>query len=838
MIKRVILFLLIAGIILAALPSIDREIVVKKWWVAGPFLTAPRDVVPDYLWRYGGERNIVPSSEQVFYSVHPDGGQIHWFVLKADSSTVKVKYPHVRWDFLEKIYGWVGILNVGYAWAEIEMDRARRALILTRRTIKVFVNGKAYEAEPYGYRFSRIPVVLEKGKNRILVKFFGVGNPWFEFKLLPAEAEVVTATDYTSPDIVEGKLLRNVPLGVTLINTTLNWQKGLKIEVKGSKFFYRRSSAVPPMAPLSVMKVPVFITQRRPISAAKDKKFTLVLRIKKGKKIIHTFKVPLRIRKFQQAHKKTFISSIDGSVQYYAILYPENYNPSKKYSLILSIHGAGVEAYSQAQAHSPKDWAFVISPTNRRPFGFDWQDWGRLDLMEVLELAKRLYPVDENRIYLLGHSMGGQGTWHNGLHYPSLFAAIAPGAGWTSFQIYTPFFLQRSEIFASPRLLSIRDRVLWDCNNPYFLLNAKYLPAVVTQGGNDDNVPPIHPRIYQFIMRGYGYEFKYREIPGKPHWWSDPKVKGIGADCVDNPEIMEFLKAKVRNPYPRLVEFRLVDLSINNKYYWVEVVRQERVFDETWVRAEVAADRVKLTTRNVQAIRLHLPRQLLPSDSVEIVWNGRVYRRKLDRTRQVFLQLKKLSCLLVKRPDFYGPVKAAFFKPFVIVYGTKGSPEEREVLLHNARNLAFRFWRRANGFVRILPDREVDSDIIRNYNLILLGSPDKNYITEKIASKLPIRIRAGAVELDGREIEGKDLALVMVYPNPLNPEKLVALFAGTSLEGERLSLVFQPIYSASGVPDFIVFSPDVRRYGWAGVKAAGFFSLCWDFNNRDYYVKQ
>ena len=56
------------------------------------------------------------------------------------------------------------------------------------------------------------------------------------------------------------------------------------------------------------------------------------------------------------------------------MLPPKNYDSGKKYALILSLHGAGVEAYRQVDAYTKKDWAFVVAPTNRRPFGFDWQD--------------------------------------------------------------------------------------------------------------------------------------------------------------------------------------------------------------------------------------------------------------------------------------------------------------------------------------------------------------------------------------------------------------------------------------------------------------------------------
>src|SRR5262249_51286809 len=40
--------------------------------------------------------------------------------------------------------------------------------------------------------------------------------------------------------------------------------------------------------------------------------------------------------------------------------------------------------------------------------------------------------IDQDRIVLRGFSMGGAGTWHLGLHTPSRWCVLGPGAGFTS----------------------------------------------------------------------------------------------------------------------------------------------------------------------------------------------------------------------------------------------------------------------------------------------------------------------------------------------------------------------------------------------------------------------
>ena len=817
----------------------EEGLIIHDWQVVGPFLAAPRDLSLDYLLPYGGEAAIRSAPDQIFYSMHPDSGLVRWFPLHTDTSFVQVHYPRVNWDFLDSIYGSRGLINVGYAYAEIDLPEACTALVAPRRVSKFYVNGQVYEGEPYSYGFPRIPVALQKGKNRILVRFSAWSDGRFGFKLLPTPAPVFTMNDFTKPDLVTGQVLKDGWLGVTLVNTTRRWTSNLEIQLGQTQFFDAKPVRVPPIPPLGILKVPFRFSQLRP-APADSQHVALPLKLNLRGKTVWTTQVELTVRKPTDVIDVTFLSKLDSSVQMYAVRYPVHFDPDRAYALILALHGAGSSAHGQCAAYTPKDWAFVVAPTNRRDFGFDWQDWGRLDLYEVLGLVEKRFRIDSDRIYLSGASMGGQGTWHNGLHNPSRFAALAPTAGWTSFQIYTPFFLQRSELLASPEILEYRNRQLLDCNNPYFAVNALHLPAVVTQGGADDNVPAIHPRIYQFVLKDLGYTVKYREIPGKPHWWWDPKVAGVGADCVDNPEIMEFLKAHKRNPFPRRIRFRCVDLSINNRAYWITVDEQERVFSETELQAELRADTVFVRTTNVVQLTLRLDRQLFPFPNVIVDWNGRRFRRSVPPdTRSVTLRLEAAPKpgSLRKTPSLYGPVKAAFFRPFLIVYGTQGTARETALLLNNARRLATRFWRRANGLARVVADTALSETALRQFNLILIGGPTRNLVTKRLNAKLPVKFVEGGVAVGEHVLRGRDLSLVEVYPNPLAPRHLIAVFGGLSAGAEANTLLFQPIYSASGVPDFVVFGPEVKREGWGGVQAVGYFSTAWDLSNGDYWIR-
>ena len=56
---------------------------------------------------------------------------------------------------------------------------------------------------------------------------------------------------------------------------------------------------------------------------------------------------------------------------------------------------------------------------------------GEVDFFEALDAVKKHYPIDENRIVIRGFSMGGASAWHIGAHFAGLWAAVAPGAGFS-----------------------------------------------------------------------------------------------------------------------------------------------------------------------------------------------------------------------------------------------------------------------------------------------------------------------------------------------------------------------------------------------------------------------
>jgi len=818
-----------------ALPALKDTIDIREWLISGPFPVGTREgitgVVEDPL-------TFRPCEGDTYRSALVQGGITTCRKVAVDSAGwLETNYQNVRWDSLQDYYGNVGVACAGFAYAEFDCPQTCHALALAPKLGGFVLNGRGYVGDVYGNGWFETPVQLDSGRNRVLLRVSGYGDQRVRFLLAPPRGSFeIVSKDITAPDLVVDSGLVGW-LGIPVLNQTPDPLDSVAVAVLLPSGDTAGKTMVTDVPGFGVLKVPVRVSIPAPHFDSAG--FALLLSSKcAGDSSLDT--VRLRIRRPEQSRKGTFISSIDSSCQYYSVLYPKDYDPAKRYALIVSLHGAGVEASGQADAYRPKDWPFVVTPTNRRPFGFDWQDWGRLDAMEVLNHALATFPVDRDRVLLTGHSMGGHGTWHVGLAHSDRFAAAAPEAGWPDIQLYVPLFLQRTTTFADPAQAAIRDMAMRPDNTPVMLVNALNLPLFILHGGDDDNVPTIHGRNFAEWLRELGYRFTYKEVPGRPHWWSCED----GLSCVDDTDLMGFLKEQKRDPGPRHVRFRTADLGQSSRSYWVVVERVRTVGRDADIEAWASDSLISVKTANVAQLSLELAGAPFFAGAVKVEIDGRAVGSRYSLpTRLTFHSSNRgwsagpaRTPPVTKTPALYGPAKQAMMSAFLLVYGTLDSALT-SFLRHSAAQEGMRWWLVGNGRARVVPDTEVTSEDINRYNLVLYGGPRENSITRRITDRLPIRIRDRRMTLGTHDL-GDSLAAMFVYPNPLNENRLVLVRMGTDPEDTRLSLFWGVASSGAGIPDFMVFDRSVRRYGWAGVRAAGFFGPDWDIDSSSTYLKE
>jgi predicted peptidase len=189
----------------------------------------------------------------------------------------------------------------------------------------------------------------------------------------------------------------------------------------------------------------------------------------------------------------------------FRVMAPIQIETEKKYPLILSLHGGGGKGSDNSK--QLKDWNKQLAePKRRNDFpcyvvapqaqGL----WDGDDLKKIKSYVKTLPSVDMSRIYIMGHSMGGHGTYIFIQLAPNYFAAAAPSAG---------SGLRRTEPFIDSE--KIKDIPIWAFH------------------GDKDGTCPIEKdqKVFNEIKK-LGGVMKLTTWAGDKHAVSDKMIPGAG----------------------------------------------------------------------------------------------------------------------------------------------------------------------------------------------------------------------------------------------------------------------------------------------------------------------
>jgi pimeloyl-ACP methyl ester carboxylesterase len=719
---------------------------------------------------------------------------------------------------------------LGNGWAATTIEAvADGAVILTGSGFhSVWVNGEPFVGDHYGHGYLSVAIPLRKGANSVIVRAVRQGS--LTFRLAPAEGACsMHAADAILPDLREDQLIDSYG-AVVVLNHTSAILRGAVLEVGDDKVFPRETVALQPIVPYGLVKPPFRLRQLRQPGAEEldgDGQYELPLLLRSGD-TRQELKLSMPIRRGTEVYKVTRLSRIDGSVQYYAVCPPLEFRPDREYALHLSLHGAGVEALGQARAHYPKCDAYTVAATNRRPFGHDWQEWGLIDTLETLQHFTASARIDPDRVYLVGHSMGGHGVWYVGAVYPGKWAAIGPSAGWISFFSYGGGGAPKEA--AAP--LEALERAKLESDTLSLVQNYAGMPIYAVHGEKDDNVPISEMETMLEQLKPFHQDLHWHVEPGAGHWYDIDK-EHPGADCLDYPPRNEFFGRRTRPKMPQDLSFRTQNPAVSSKHYWLQVLTQEVPGKISAVTAKLdpAKPILEVETDNVAGAAFDLSRFFAQPTDVALVVDGDEIAARTDGPIVVEREDGKWGLQTEvepgrKSPDRCGPFKLAFGNGMVWVYGTHGTPEENAAALAKARYDRQRWWYRANGNVLLLPDTDFEAGRYLGRNVILYGHAGMNTAFSKLLSGCPISVERGKVTVGERVFAG-DVCVYFVYPRARADFDSVGVVGGTSVLAMRSA--FEPRYFVSGVslPDYTVFGADVLSKGEGAVLASGYFDNDW-----------
>ena len=188
--------------------------------------------------------------------------------------------------------------------------------------------------------------------------------------------------------------------------------------------------------------------------------------------------------------RKAYRSAVDNTLQPYRLFIPEQYDAAKPSPLVVALHGMGGDESTlfdqyggTLKIEAARAGMMVVCPKGRDSASM-YRGAAEQDVMDVLAEVERDYRIDAKRIYLMGHSMGGYGTWSVAMAHPDVFAALGPISGG---------------------------------GDPSGMVKIKRIPEYVVHGDDDRTVNVAQSRRMVEAGKKAGGSIVYNEVPGGSH---------------------------------------------------------------------------------------------------------------------------------------------------------------------------------------------------------------------------------------------------------------------------------------------------------------------------------
>ncbi len=535
---------------------------------------------------------------------------------------------------------------------------------------------------------------------------------------------------------------------------------------------------------------------------------------------------------------RTVRSPIDGQLLWYEYWLPKDYLPQKKYPLEIRLHsGNGVlwqatgvvgrpahaknlpdQAASLYWGHANysqwKGQSIWVHPCGRGNNDYAWM--GEAAVMQVVEHVKKTYSVDDDLVTGVGGSMGADGLGRLAALHPDVFAWAGLSAG---------------GVYAWPKKIVFDPGRLVD--------NFANVPLAISIGGLDGYLKVVGPFMAELdrLAREFpGYYLNKQWIdPGKGHENLDEKIVQASKEWLS--------QQKPRNLWPKLAVYKTDCLRYDGAY-WVAI---DTVGDPA-TAAKITADAreagpIKVALQNVTRFHLNLAKELVgDAKDVKVAIDGGaplvvpaggiVYfaqdAGKWSRTD------KRYPDGLIKKHGLSGPISDAFMEhPVLMVYATQNADAADGG--KQIDNFVRYYFGPGDGYEIMHTgfDRKADADVsdadIAQRNLVIFGDPSKNKLLARLVDKLPVKYTGEGFEIGGKSYKNSAQGLMMIYPNPLNPQRYVLLVPEVMGKCDALGITHVSI-ELCYLGDWLVIEPQKHwpERIWAFPIASGSFDSQWN----------
>eukprot|EP01133_Synstelium_polycarpum_P013893 gene13893-16389_t len=849
------------------MPTVDSVTVkssfyLTEWDVIGPFPSAPREDV-DALEAFGGITGIPRGDSTTYPTDITDDGRAGWTHMSVSDGNVNINYNEsqgVNWPLIEAWAGSSGSYFSGWGLSDFTLDNDEIVVITCQGVAKMYLDNHVLQGDTYGSGIAFQSMSLFAGTHTVRTRIIGSEGAGFICSVSTVDPStsaslMLVLEDTIVPDIVNNAFASPY-VSITVLNLLNNTVTIVEAAVQSPfeiQIFKRLS--------------PIEVGQQTPLNLVLQTESSSAINCPAGT----TYAIPITIstdngeyipltlnfscKSFGDAYTFTFLD-FDQSVQYAAAtppLYPCNSQPCP---VLLTLHGADVDAKSTAWtgAYQRQNYSWTLFPTNRRNYGWDWQGPGLKNAFSALNALVQLLPgvpvaqsykyhADPSRLIYAGHSMGGHGAFTISTHYPDAALCVAVAAGWISMPVYSPFFLRLADSWTDPFVRFLEDAAVAEHNTDMYTPHLVGIPLITRFGSIDDNVPPYHlrrmTRLYDELSRNATAGL-LSMVPGEGHWFN-----GV----VDDAIMQSFFNQHVQSAIPTLPSTFIVTTlnpASSGSRGGIQILQLTQPYRVAKIRVTGSTTSTwTLRTQNVRRIGF-VPFAQAPTS---IVIDGQTFKYAQYPTTHFcggignWEVCTSKSWLWAERnPATYGPVVQIVQSPLLFVYGTQGSAQQTQVYRDAAVYLSNTLYYQMRYAIDVMSDNDFSSSLLSTYNVVLFGGPANNTVAHQFQSNFPVTFDANTYTIGNNKFGGAPgVGVIFLAPCSTNYNQyrqgcMMTVIEGTDSAGFTRAFGLFPTKSDIPTPDFAVAAPTVDYSGVAGLQALGFWNNQWQFDATNSYV--
>ncbi|KAK5583864.1 hypothetical protein RB653_005468 [Dictyostelium firmibasis] len=912
--KLLLLHLFYLSIILISNIVYCENYYLTEWDILAPFPSAPREDV-DVLNCYGGIDNIPIGDNSTYISELINGARVGWSHYSTNTDgMVNLNFSSdVNWDLINNWAGSSGTYFSGWGISTFSLDSSQTILVTCSGIAKFWVDSTVMQGDSYGLGLQYNSIELGNGIHTLKARIIGSETASYQCEIITTKQNqsiFIVSENTIVPDIVDNEFTSPY-ISIAVLNILNQPIDGVSLEPLTDEF------------QVSLIQSPLSQTENNFIGSGQLIPINFIVKTSNGSGYIDcpagtTYAFSMMVygylnsydsslmekgelitlnftcKSFGEAYTFTF-QDYDLSIQYADAIPPNDVEGGVSPTPVLfALHGAGVNAKSGAwtNAFQVQNYTWILLPTNRANYGFDWEEGGIKNALMALDYLcnslpgvanhlKSKYQCDPYQLQVLGHSMGGHGSEHFATAIsPDRVISLSIAAGWIDMKLYSPNFLRVGYSWSHPMIRYILDSVVSQNDADFHSPHLINIPIIIRMGSDDDNVPPFHGRrllrLYDQLTHNTSIGL-ISEIPGEGHWFN-----GV----VDDAIMQAFLSKYSLSGIPLLPDRFLINCLNPGSFQGKGGISIQQAIKNFRV-SKISVDKTNslstgvwsLSTENVKRFGFNSfneqPNQVIidgqkfnyikfPShyctDGSKVKKVTKKGGRAITSSGVVWSICNDNDWMWSERsPLNSGPMVQILDYPILIVYGTIGSEEQTNQRQQSAVYLSNVLMYQMRYSINVLEDTQFTEDLFNTYNVIFMGGPQTNKAVYSIQSVLPSPIGFHGTSdnitfsiNDDSMFSGPSIGLLFLsscYSSELimkiTPKErytqvrqgcMLTVIEGTDSIGFQNSLFNFPTKSSFPMPDFMILGPNFGYQGVSGANALGFWDNNWQLSDLSYFA--